>query len=109
MGDLEELRQKLIEFRNDRDWEQFHNPKDLAIAISIEANELLELFLWKDFKEAKTEKIKEELADVLAFCILLADKYDLDIKDILLDKIRKNAEKYPIEKAKGTAKKYTEL
>ncbi|AXE18586.1 nucleotide pyrophosphohydrolase [Runella rosea] len=109
MSDFEELRQKLIDFRNERDWEQFHNPKDLAIAISIEANELLEVFLWKDFKEAKTEKVKEELADILAFCILLADKYNLNVRDLVLDKIQKNAEKYPVEKAKGTAKKYTEL
>ncbi|MEE4175866.1 MAG: nucleotide pyrophosphohydrolase, partial [Bacteroides sp.] len=99
----------LIQFRNERDWEQFHNPKDLSLAISIEAGELLEQFLWKDPAEANTEKIKEELADVFAYAFLLADKYDINIKEIILDKIRKNAEKYPIDKAKGTAKKYNEL
>ncbi|MCO5724992.1 nucleotide pyrophosphohydrolase [Robiginitalea marina] len=109
MNDLEEITKALIQFRNERDWEQFHNPKDLSLAISIEAGELLEQFLWKDPAEANTEKIKEELADVFAFAFLLADKYDINIKEIILDKIRKNAEKYPIDKAKGTAKKYNEL
>jgi NTP pyrophosphatase (non-canonical NTP hydrolase) len=109
MNDLEEITKALIQFRNERDWEQFHNPKDLSLAISIEAGELLEQFLWKDPTEANTEKIKEELADVFAYAFLLADKYDINIKEIILDKIRKNAEKYPIDKAKGTAKKYNEL
>jgi NTP pyrophosphatase (non-canonical NTP hydrolase) len=106
---MEELIQELIKFRNERDWEQFHNPKDLALAISIEAGELLEQFLWKDPNEADREKVKEELADVFAFAFLLADKYDLDVKDIVLKKIKKNAEKYPVDKSKGTAKKYNEL
>lgn len=109
MKDWENLRQALIEFRNDRDWEQFHNPKDLALALSIEASELNELFLWKKAEEANPEKIKEELADVFAYAILLAEKYDLDINEIVLNKIKKNAEKYPVDKAKGTAKKYTDL
>jgi len=101
--------QELIKFRNDRDWAQFHNPKDLALAINVEAGELLELFLWKSPDEANKEKVKEELADILAFCFLLADKYQFDIKQIVLDKIKQNAEKYPVDKAKGTAKKYNEL
>ena len=109
MSELEELTQALIKFRNDRDWEQFHNPKDLAVALNIEAGELLENFLWKSANNANKEKVKEELADVLAYAFLLAEKYQLDIKEILLEKIKKNGEKYPIEKAKGTAKKYNEL
>lgn len=106
---MDEIIKALIKFRNDRDWEQFHNPKDLAIAINVEAGELLELFLWKNPADANKEKVKEELADVFAFAFLLAEKYDFDIKDIVLEKIIKNGEKYPIEKAKGTAKKYNEL
>jgi NTP pyrophosphatase (non-canonical NTP hydrolase) len=99
----------LLEFRNERDWEQFHNPKDLALAINVEAGELLEQFLWKEAGEANPEKVKEELADVLAFSFLLAEKYGWDIKEIVLEKISKNAAKYPVEKAKGTSKKYNEL
>lgn len=109
MSEIKQLTQKLIEFRNERDWEQFHNPKDLAIALNVEAGELLELFLWKHESEAKLEKVKEELADVLAYAFLLADKYELDVTQIVLEKIKQNAEKYPIEKSKGTAKKYNEL
>ena len=109
MQDLEELKQALLKFRNERDWEQFHNPKDLALAINIEAGELLELFLWKKAEDANKEKVKEELADIFSFAILLAEKYDFDIKQIVLDKINTNGEKYPVEKAKGTAKKYDEL
>ncbi|MFA7380596.1 MAG: nucleotide pyrophosphohydrolase [Bacteroidia bacterium] len=106
---LDFLINELKRFRDDRDWGQFHNPKDLSIAISIEANELLEQFLWKSFADANIDKIKEELADVFSFSLLLAEKYNLDIEEIVLDKIKQNAEKYPIEKAKGTAKKYNEL
>lgn len=109
MNDIQLLTEKLLEFRNERDWEQFHNPKDLALAINVEAGELLELFLWKNADEADKEKVKEELADILAFSLLLADKYGLDVKQIVLDKIKMNAEKYPVDKAKGTAKKYNEL
>jgi len=109
MGEIQELINTLVQFRDERDWKQFHNPKDLALAISIEASELLELFLWKNHEEANVEKVKEELADVLAFTFLLADKYDLDIKQIMLDKIKQNGEKYPVDKAKGTARKYDEL
>ncbi len=109
MSDIKTINEALINFRNERDWEQFHNPKDLALAINVEAGELLELYLWKEATEAKQEKIKEELADVFAYAFLLADKYGFDVKEIILDKIKKNAEKYPVEKAKGTAKKYNEL
>lgn len=109
MNSWKDLQKALLEFRNEREWEQFHNPKDLALALSIEAAELNEVFLWKKPEEANTEKIKEELADVFAYAILLAEKYDLDINEIVLDKIKKNAEKYPVDKAKGTSKKYNEL
>lgn len=109
MNDIKEIIDTLIKFRNERDWEQFHNPKDLALAINIEAGELLENFLWKSPEEADKEKVKDELADVFAYAFLMADKYDFDVKEILLEKIKKNAEKYPIDKAKGTAKKYDEL
>jgi NTP pyrophosphatase (non-canonical NTP hydrolase) len=109
MKETDEITQALLKFRNERDWEQFHNPKDLALALNIEAGELLETFLWKNAKDANVEKVKEELADVFAYAFLLAEKYQLDVKDIVLEKIRKNAEKYPVEKAKGTAKKYDEL
>jgi len=109
MNDIKLITDELIKFRNERDWEQFHNPKDLSLAINIEAGELLELFLWKKPEEAKIEKVKEELADIFAFSFLLADKFGFDVKDIVLEKIKRNGEKYPVDKAKGTAKKYNEL
>ncbi|PRD46159.1 nucleotide pyrophosphohydrolase [Sphingobacterium haloxyli] len=92
-----------------RDWQQFHNSKDLAVALSIETSELQQPFPWKGNEEAHPEKLKEELADVLMYALLLADKHGLDIKQIIDDKIKRNNEKYPVEKAKGTAKKYNEL
>jgi NTP pyrophosphatase (non-canonical NTP hydrolase) len=109
MKESEEIIQALLKFRNERDWEQFHNPKDLALAINVEAGELLELFLWKSANEANVEKIREELADVFAFAFMLAEKYNFDVKEIVLEKIKRNGEKYPVEKAKGTSKKYNEL
>ena len=109
MSDLEDLKREIVKFTQERDWDQFHNGKDLALALSIEAAELNEAFLWKDVSEVNVEKVKEELADVFNYAILIADKYDLDIKKIVLDKIRRNAEKYPVDKAYGSAKKYNEL
>lgn len=109
MNTFDEVMHALIKFRNDRDWAQFHNPKDLAIAINVEAGELMELFLWKSPDDANKEKVKEELADILAFAFLLANKYGFDIRNILLEKISLNEKKYPIEKSKGNAKKYNEL
>ena len=109
MSDLEELRKAIVEFTQERDWDQFHNGKDLALALSIEASELNEAFLWKDANEVKVEKVKEELADIVNYAILIADKYNLDIKQIVLDKLKRNAEKYPVDKAYGSAKKYNEL
>ena len=112
MEKYKEVLAQLIKFRDDRDWKQFHDSKNLATAISIEAAELNELFLWKTIDESEdvdVEKIKEELADILSFSFLLAEKHGLDPFEILADKIKVNAEKYPIRKAKGTAKKYNEL
>ena len=109
MSDLEELRKAIVQFTQERDWDQFHNGKDLALALSIEAAELNEAFLWKDASKVNVDKVKEELADIFNYAILIADKYDLDVKQIVLDKLRRNAEKYPVDKAYGIAKKYNEL
>lgn len=109
MTDTRTLIEALRQFRDERDWAQFHNGKDLALALSIEASELLELFLWKPAEDADPAKLREELADVFAYALLLADKYGLDVGQIVLDKIEKNRQKYPVEKAKGSAKKYHEL
>ena len=109
MSDITEVTEALLKFRDERDWAQFHNPKDLALALNIEAGELLESFLWKSSEQANISQVKEELADVLAFAFLFANHYDFDIKQIVLEKIAKNALKYPVEKSKGVAKKYTEL
>lgn len=109
MSDLEELRKVIVQFTQERDWDQFHNEKDLALALSIEAAELNEAFLWKEASEVNVEKVKEELADVFNYAILIADTFNLDVKQIVLDKLQKNAEKYPVDKAYGNAKKYNEL
>ncbi|MBR2396887.1 MAG: nucleotide pyrophosphohydrolase [Bacteroidaceae bacterium] len=109
MSDLEELREAIVKFTQERDWDQFHNGKDLALALSIEASELNEAFLWKDANDVNVEKVKEELADIFNYAILIADKYDLDVKQIVLEKLAKNAQKYPVDKAYGSAKKYNEL
>ena len=109
MATIEELTETIVKFRDERDWAQFHNAKDLSLALSIEAAELNQLFLWKSPEEANVEKIKEELADVLNYALLIANKYNVDVAQIILDKIEKNALKYPVEKATGTAKKYNEL
>ena len=109
MSEIKDITDELVKFRNERDWEQFHNSTDLALAISIEASELNELFLWKKAEDVNLEKLKEELADVFAYAFLLAEKNNLDVKTIVLDKIKVNGEKYPIDKSKGSAKKYNEL
>ena len=109
MEKLEQLKQRIDKFNKDRDWDQFHNGKDLAIGLSIEASELLEVFLWKAPEDVNVEKVKEELADVLNYALQIATKYDLDVKQIVEDKLAKNAAKYPVEKAKGVATKYDEL
>lgn len=109
MSDITQITEALVNFRNQREWKQFHNPKDLALAISVEAAELLELFLWKDAGEANKEKVQEELADVFAFAFLMAERYGFDVKEIILEKMASNNKKYPVEKAKGNARKYNEL
>ena len=109
MSDFKIITDLLIKFRNDRDWEQFHNSKDLALAISIEAAELNELFLWKSNEDVDKEKLKEELADVFSFALLLAEKHKLDVPSIIKDKIKLNGKKYTVEKSKGSAKKYNQL
>ena len=103
---------QVLHFRDVRNWKQFHNPKDLAISISLEAAELLEVFQWsaEDVRcEDKMDKIREELADVLNYCILMADACGLDMDEIIREKVKKNAEKYPVEKAYGSKEKYTEM
>jgi len=106
---LKVISEKLKRFNRERDWEQFHDAKNLALSISIEASELNECFLWKSADDADRTKIEEELADVFLCAIMLADKYDINVKDICLKKIERNAQKYPVEKAKGKATKYDEL
>ncbi len=108
-NEITKLIDEVRQFTIDRDWDQFHNPKDLAIALSIEASELLEAFLWKSPEDAKIEKIKEELADVINYALLIADKCNLDVAAIVREKMKRNAEKYPVDKAKGVATKYNEL
>jgi NTP pyrophosphatase (non-canonical NTP hydrolase) len=109
MSDFKNITDLLIKFRDERDWEQFHNSKDLALAISIEAAELNELFLWKSNEDVDKERLKEELADIFSFALLLAEKHKLNVPSIIKDKMKLNSEKYTVEKAKGSAKKYNEL
>lgn len=106
---MKDIIESLRKFNQERDWEQFHDGKNLALSLSIEAAELNEAFLWNISENADILKIKEELADVFLCAFMLADKYQLDVKSICMDKLKRNADKYPIEKAKGSAKKYTEL
>ena len=114
IADLDLLTSKIVAFRDERDWKQFHNPKDLAAAISIEAAELQELFLWKpagdlDLHSAgKKDRIEEEVADIASFLLLLCNELEINLADAVLRKIEKNAAKYPAEKVKGSAKKYDE-
>ena len=99
-------------FRDERDWKQFHDPKNLAAALGIEAAELNEVFLWKGTEESydvDVAKVREELADVLAYALLLADTFNLDPEEIVLEKVAANALKYPVDKARGVATKYTDL
>jgi len=103
---------QILQFRDERDWKQFHNPKDLAISISLEAAELLEVFQWsaEDVNcDEKKNNIREELADVVNYCVLMADACGFDLDEIIQEKIKKNNEKYPVEKAKGSKEKYDRL
>lgn len=109
MSDIQQLIEAISKFNQERDWDQFHNGKDLALALSIEAAELNEAFLWKHPEEVSVDKIREELADVFNYALQLAEKYNLNVKQIVLDKLEVNARKYPVDKARGSAKKYNEL
>ena len=111
-GISEETANDIIKFRDARDWKQFHTPKDLAISLCLEAAELLEVFQWSGedlYCAEKKDQIKEELADIVNYCVLMADACDIDLDDISKAKLEKNGEKYPVEKAYGSNKKYTEL
>ena len=114
--DIEDLQKKVIEFRDARDWEQYHNPKDLAISLMLEAAELLEIFQWKDKAEVEAIKsdpenrrrVKEELGDVLIYALNMCHAFGFDPAKVVLQKLAVNENKYPVEKSKGSAKKYTE-
>lgn len=103
----QELLGRLRQLVAEREWGQFHSPENLAKGISIEAAELLECFQWDS--NADPEQVKDELADVLTYCLLLLDKYDLDLEEIVLEKLEKTIEKYPVEKARGSNEKYDRL
>lgn len=114
--EIKEVINDIVEFRDARDWKQFHKPKDLAISLSIEANELLECFQWKTDDEIdelinsdKKVKIEEEIADVGNYLLLLCNELNIDLLEVIKNKMKKNAEKYPIEKCKGKSDKYNEL
>lgn len=109
MDEIKQLTDAVLRFRDARDWAQFHNPKDLALGLSIEASELLECFLWKDAKAADPAKIKEEIADVLIYTLLLAHESKIDLADAVRAKLKRNSEKYPVDKSKGRSDKYDQL
>ncbi|WP_105619845.1 nucleotide pyrophosphohydrolase [Vallitalea okinawensis] len=109
---MEDIIKEVKAFRDERNWKQYHNPKDLAISLSIEASELLENFQWKNSEEsieANSEAIKDEIADVATYLILLCEELNIDLKEAIRLKMKQNAKKYPVEKAYGSNKKYTEL
>ncbi len=103
------IKKEILDFRDERDWEQFHNAKDLAIALNVESSELLEEFLWKDADKADLKAVEEEVADVVIYSILLADRCGISLVDAIRNKLASNRIKYPVEKAKGSAEKYTKL
>ena len=105
---LDRLMNSALKFRNKRDWIQFHTGKDLAMCLSVEANELLELFLWKDEKEVNLKKLKDEMGDVFYSLLLLAEKYSIDLEKTLMEKLKQNEKKYPIDRFHGSNKKYDE-
>ncbi|TCW47037.1 NTP pyrophosphatase (non-canonical NTP hydrolase) [Bacillus thuringiensis] len=109
---MEDLQKAVIRFRDERNWGQFHNAKDLAISLNLEAAELLETFQWKSSQEAmetKMQEMKEEIADVMIYLLLLSNQLNIDLEEAVRSKLIKNAEKYPVDKAFGTNKKYNEL
>ncbi|HGH0766362.1 TPA: nucleotide pyrophosphohydrolase [Staphylococcus pseudintermedius] len=112
MSETKEILKVINQFRDERNWRQFHNEKDLSLSISLEAAELLELFQWKTSEEvvdSQQERLAEELADVLIYSYMLADNLDFDINEIIRKKLEKNTEKYPIEKSKDNRTKYNDL
>ncbi|WP_138431926.1 nucleotide pyrophosphohydrolase [Fodinibius saliphilus] len=115
MDQLQELKEKLEEFNKERDWDQFHSPKNVAMALSVEASEIVEIFQWMQGEESfeldadEKDKLEEELGDVFLYLQLLASKYDINLLEAGKKKLAKNREKYPVEKAKGSSKKYTDL
>ena len=111
-GLTEETANEIVRFRDERNWKQFHTPKDLALSLCLEAAELLEIFQWSGtdlYCEEKKDRIKEELADVVHYCVLMADVCDIDLDSASRKKLQRNREKYPVEKAYGVSKKYSEL
>lgn len=114
MADLENLMSLVVEFRDDRNWKQFHSPKDLALAIGIEAAELQELFLWKSNDEIDSKRnelrknVEHELSDIFAYVLAFADEYQIDLAKALQEKMKINEDKYPAERVFGSAKKYNE-
>jgi NTP pyrophosphatase (non-canonical NTP hydrolase) len=108
-SEIQEITLAINKFRDDRDWRQFHDPKNLAISLNIESSELLEAFLWKSPEDANIDAIKNELADVFYNAFLIADSYGLNVREIVLDKLKANDLKYPIEKVRGSNKKYNEI
>lgn len=105
---MDELMQRIIQFRDDRDWKQFHDPKDLALSITLESSELLELFQWKNSQQAIEQHysdMQDEIADILIYTLTLAHDLQIDVKEAILQKIDKNAKKYPISSSKGSSQK----
>lgn len=112
MKDIKQLTEAVLKFRDERDWQQFHNPKDLALSLSLEASELLENFQWKTSEEAiqkNFDNMREELADIFIYTLLFANEVGIDLKEAVEQKLEKNNQKYPVEKARGSSAKYTEL
>ncbi|MFT6068353.1 MAG: NTP pyrophosphatase (non-canonical NTP hydrolase) [Bacteriovoracaceae bacterium] len=113
--DIEKLKKKFSQFANERDWEQFHTPKNITMALSVEASELMEIFQWlktgskDELSKEQLNQVKEELADVLLYSIRLADLLDINLEEAIPEKMEQNAQKYPVEKARGNSKKYTEF
>ena len=116
LSELSKLREKIIAFRDARDWAQFHNPKDLAISLSLEAAELLEIFQWKNSDEVKAivseeksrKKVMEELGDIMIYSLLLTHEFDINPEEVILKKLKINEKKYPVSECKGKSDKYTE-
>ena len=115
MNELERLTAAVVQFRDERDWKQFHNPKDVALSLLLEAGEVLEIFQWKDAREvaeaaqARKDDLADELADVLCYTLLMAHDLGIDLSAALAAKLRKNALKYPVDKSRGSSSKYTEI